>query len=413
MEKIKDKLKDFLLWSQKYTGTDMIYVARSSFWYFFGKFFFFLTSFAVMIAVANWLSKETYGAYRYVISTAAILNIFALPGLNQALVRAVAKGKERMYKIVGKTKFKWSLIGSLICLAIAGWYFINQNLQLTTAFVITGLFFPLRYTFLIFLRFWQGKERFDIQNKYDVIAQTLMTAGFIPFIFFTDSLVWILFGFFLTRAIGHGIFYFITYRKASDENEDKETISFGKHLTVMGALNTIANQIDKLIIWQFLGPIAVATLSFAQQPLSKIEGLIPISSISLPRLSKKNIKETKNSLLNKFYKLLLIFIPGIILIILIVPYLYRFLFPAYTDSVPYFRVLCIGLVFAPFTLLSTSLLASMKKRELYIIRTISPIFKIILFLALIPFYGIWGVVYAFLAEKILKNSLVLYFFKKI
>jgi len=413
MKKIKGKLKDFLLWSQKYTGTDMIYVARSSFWYFFGKFFYFLTSLAVMVAVANWLSKETYGAYRYVISTAAILNIFALPGLNQALVRAVAKGKEKMYKIVGKTKFKWSLVGSLACLAIAGWYFVNQNLQLTIAFTITGLFFPLRYTLNIYENFWQGKEKFDIQNKFTTVAQILMTAGFIPFIFFTDSLIWILFGFFLTRAIGHGIFYFITYRKASDENGDKETISFGKHLTVMGALDSIAGQIDKLIIWQFLGPVAVATLSFAQEPLKRIQGLIPISSISLPRLSKKNIKETKNSLLSKFYKLILIFIPGILLIILVVPYIYKLLFPAYISSVPYFRILSISLVFAPFTLLSTSLLASMEKKQLYIIRTISPIFKIILFLVLVPFHGIWGVVYAFLAEKVLKNSLIFYFFKKI
>ena len=413
MDKFKNKLKSFLIWSQKYTGTDMIYVARSSFWYFFGKFFYFLTSLAVMVAVANWLSKETYGAYRYVLSAASLLGIFALPGLNQALVRAVAKGKERMYKVVGKTKIKWSLLGTLACLVIAGWYFVNQNFQLGIAFSVAGLFFPLRYTFTIYENFWQGKEKFDVQNKFITVAQVLMTVGFIPFIFFTDKLVWILFGFFITRAIGHGIFYFITYRKASDKNGDNETISFGKHLTVMGALNTIANQIDKLIIWQFLGPIAVATLSFAQQPLSKIEGLIPISSISLPRLSKKNIKETKHSLLKKFYKLLLIFIPGIILIILVIPYIYKFLFPAYTDSVPYFRVLCIGLIFAPFTLLSTSLLASMKKRELYIIRTISPIFKIILFLVLIPFHGIWGVVYAFLAEKVLKNSLILYFFKKI
>ncbi|MFW6282914.1 MAG: oligosaccharide flippase family protein [Minisyncoccales bacterium] len=413
MEKFKNKIKKILLWSQKYTNTDMIYIARSSFWHFFGKVFYFITSFAIMIAVANWVPKETYGAYRYVLSTVALLSILSLPGLDQSLIRAVAKGKEKMYSVVAKTRLKWSILGTLACFSVSGWYLINQNNALGFSFLIAGLLFSLRYILDLYENFWKGKARFDILNKFIAIDQTLMTLLFLPIIFFTDNLIWLVLGFFGTRIIGHGIFFFITLKKISNNNTDKETIPFGKHLTLMKIPGKIADQIDKVILWQFLGPVAVATFSFAQLPLSKISGLIPISEFSLPKLSKKNIKETKSSLLNKFYKLFLIVVPGIILIVIFIPYFYKLFFPSYLESVPYFRVLSLGLIFTPFTLLSSSFVAAMKKKQLYIINSVIPIARIILFLILIPLYGLWGLIGATLGTDLLKNALIFYFFKKI
>jgi len=261
--------------------------------------------------------------------------------------------------------------------------------------------------------FWQGKKNFDIRAKSLMVINTLEAATFIPVLFFTNNIIIIFIAYFISRAIFRSLFFRFTLNKIKNQEIDKETLPFGKHLTLMQAIGLFAQQIDKIIIWQFLGPIPVAIYSFAQVPLQKIQGLIPISPLALPKLSEKSIKEIKKGIFKKFLKLFLVSIPLTAFLILIAPLIYKILFPQYIESIPYFQVLALTLVFLPFSLLSTSFVAEMRKKELYITSVISPILKIILFLILIPFYGIWGIIFAILITQVCSSALTLYFFKKI
>jgi O-antigen/teichoic acid export membrane protein len=90
---LKQKTIKILRWLQKYTRTDMVYVAKGGFWWIFGNVCVLLLSFVTMVAFSHWVPKEVFGAYQYILSTIAILSLFALPGMQSALVRAVAKGK--------------------------------------------------------------------------------------------------------------------------------------------------------------------------------------------------------------------------------------------------------------------------------------------------------------------------------
>lgn len=425
----KQKIYDFLKWAEKYTGTDMVYVAREGFWWIFGRVSASSISLLAMIAFAHWLPKETFGAYRYILSAAAILSIFTLPGMDTALIRTVARGYEKMLFLCAKTKFKWGLIGAGICFAISLWYFLHQNSVLGISFLITGVFLPLITTFNLFLPFWQGKKRFDIQSKYLILLNFLSALALIPVIFLTDNLVLIVLAYVAPRTFFEVILFQITLKKIKNQHhdlatvsshspekkafEERETISFGKHLTLMQTAPIFGSYLDKIIIWQFLGPTAVAIYSFAQIPILKIQELIPISPLALPKLSEKNIKGIKKGLLKKFLKLFLVSIPFTLFLILLAPYFYKILFPAYLESIPYFQILALTLILVPFSLLGTSLVAEMRKKELYIVSTMIPILQIILFLVLIPFYGIWGIIAAILIAQICGSALTFYLFKKI
>lgn len=409
----KQKIYQFLKWSEKYTGTDMVYVVKGSFWWIFGKICVSLISLAITMAFARWLPKETYGVYGYFFSVIAILSIFALPGMDTALIRTVAQGYERMIFLCAKTKFKWALIGSGICFFISLWYFLYQNFILGISFLIAAIFLPFINALDLFLSFWQGKKRFDIQSKDLIILNLSSALILIPVIFLTDNLILIILAYFASYTFFKAIFFKITLKKVKNQATEKETLSYGKHLTLMQIASVFGDNIDKIIIWQFLGPIAVAIYSFAQIPILKIGELIPISSLALPKLSEKNIKEIKKNLLKKFSKLFLVSIPLALFFILAAPYLYKILFPAYLESIPYFQVLALTLIFSPFTLLTASLTTEMKKKELYIIQFAAHFLQIILFLALIPFYGIWGTIFAILTAQFFGNLLILYFFKKI
>ena len=75
---IKHKIIGILRRSQKFTGTDMVYVAKGGFWWIFGRLCISLISLATMTAFAHWSPKEVYGAYTYILSMAAIFGLFAL-----------------------------------------------------------------------------------------------------------------------------------------------------------------------------------------------------------------------------------------------------------------------------------------------------------------------------------------------
>ena len=119
-----------------------------------------------------------------IFSLIGILGLFALPGMQTALVRAVAKGKEGMLLLSAKTKFKWALIGVGACLAISGWYFFHRNFILGSSFLIASFLFPIPRISNLLFSFWQGKKRFDLQAKYSIIINILEGAIFIPVLFF-------------------------------------------------------------------------------------------------------------------------------------------------------------------------------------------------------------------------------------
>lgn len=411
----KEKIVRLLHWSQKYTQTDMVYLAKGSFWLVFGKASILLITLGVMAAFARWTSKETYGTYQYVISTIAILAVFALPGMSTALVRAAARGHDGMILSCTRERIKWGLVGAGISLTISLWYFFNQNFVLGTAFLIAGLFLPLYESFNLFQFFWLGKKRFDLQNTYLIISHLLAASVLISVIFLTNNVVILIFAYFASQTIFNGIFFVISLKSVTGTTEEKKTLSFGKHLSVAWSTIILGNQIDKVIIWQLLGPAAVAIYVFARHPTLRIQELTPISALALPKLSQKNVRdmEVKTGVLKKFFKLFLIFIPFTIFYILLAPHIYKVFFPGYPEAICYAQALALVLALFPFSLLLTSLVATMKTKDLYIIQFAPLVLRVILFLSLTPLYGIWGIIIAILIAEIFNSALIFYFFKKI
>jgi O-antigen/teichoic acid export membrane protein len=413
---LKEKAYQFLNWLGNYTKTDMVYVAEGSFWWIVGRILAFLTSFLTLVVFSRFVSKEIYGAYQYIISTAVILQIFTLGGIDTALIRAIAKGKEKTFFLSIKEKIKWGSISTLISFLISLWYFLKGNSTLAIAFLIAGLFLPLLPIFNLYLAFWQGKKRFDIQNKYFIYQNLLGSGILISLILLTKSLISILFGFFFGFTISEFLFFKLTIKKIKKETgEDKETITFGKHLTVMQTPSAISSQIDNIIMWQFIGPIQVAIYAYALRLVERISELIPFSALAFPKMAERDLKADgmKKSIFDKFLKLFWFSIPFTILYILFCPIFFKIFFPTYTESVIYSQILASILIFSPFSFLATAFLAEAKKRELYILNFAPQILKIILFLVLIPLFGIWGGVCSILISQIFYSALTLYFFQKL
>jgi O-antigen/teichoic acid export membrane protein len=91
---LKEKAVRALRWSQKYTKTDMVYLAKGGGWLSIGQVVEKLSALGLAIAFANLIPQETYGTYKYIISLGGIIAIFTLSGLRTAVTQAVARGYE-------------------------------------------------------------------------------------------------------------------------------------------------------------------------------------------------------------------------------------------------------------------------------------------------------------------------------
>lgn len=410
MDTIKQNLEKFLRWSERYTQTDMVYLTHSGFWVLLGDGGLFFISFIMMLAFANLLPQESYGVYQYILAILGLFGIFSLPGLNTALVRSIAKKKEGSLLLFLKTKLKWSVLGSMGMLILAGWYYLHNQQLLAAALLIGGAFLPFYRTFTIFEAYWYGKKRFDIRSKYAVLAAVLSTGFLIPAIYFTNNILVILFALVTSSVLFEGFFFWRTLRQTKNKSEDKKDIKFGKNLTAISTIAIIAANIDKVILWKFLGPIQVAIYVFALLPLQKILSLNPIGTLALPKISESGIRK---SLLKKFVMGFAVSIPAAVILVVSARFVYSIFFPGYMDSVIYFQVLSIWVALSPFALLHIALVAEAREKELYTIIVVQSIGKIVFYIALVPFFGIWGAIIGLLGGEIIGNMLRLYFFIKI
>src|SRR3989338_1976898 len=141
-ERVRGRLYRFLRWSERYTKTDMVYLASGGFWLTLGQIISSAATFGLAIAFANLLPKETYGTYKFILSIAGILSVLTLPGMMTALTQAVARGFEGSVIPALKLRVRWGMLAGLGNLVVATYYYFNGNTKLTISFLIVAAFLP-------------------------------------------------------------------------------------------------------------------------------------------------------------------------------------------------------------------------------------------------------------------------------
>ena len=247
INKLENKIYKLLRKSEKYTKTDMVYLAKGGFWLTLNQVISSASAFLLVLAFANLLPKETYGEYKYILSILGILSIPTLGGMGTAVVQAVARGYEGSLSSALKVKIRWGLLSSLASLSLAGYYWFNGNTTLTFSFLIASIFLPFFDTLSIYNALLQGKKLFKIASKFGIISKIIATITMIIAILFSKNIFIILTTYLASYTLLRLIFLNITFKKhIKNNNEDSSTISYGKHLSLIGVISTIAAQIDKV-----------------------------------------------------------------------------------------------------------------------------------------------------------------------
>jgi O-antigen/teichoic acid export membrane protein len=206
MDGLKARAITFLRSLERYTKTDMVYVAKGSFWLFSWQIFNTIFAFILSVIFANTLSKDNYGIYKYIISISGLVNAFSLTGSNTAVTRAVALGLEGEYRRSIIRQLKWSGPVIILSFGISLYYWIHGNALLAVGAAIVGLISPVITTSNTFTAFLNGKKDYKKLSIYNSYLSIITTVPLIVTVFFTHNPLVLATVYFSSTAIGNTIF---------------------------------------------------------------------------------------------------------------------------------------------------------------------------------------------------------------
>jgi O-antigen/teichoic acid export membrane protein len=392
----------------------MLYLAKSGFWLTGAKVMSTLASLISSVAFANLLPEETYGMFRYVLSIATLLAIPTLHGIETALTRSIAKGNYADTDLALKTRLKWGVLGGFASLVLAGYYYFAGNNTLCLSFLIVAVFVPFMDSFHLYASVLNGKKKFNALAKDEVFTRMSVAILLAGIIFFTQNILTVLFTFFFTTTLLR--FFFLQHTLRSEEKNnasDPEMIRYGKHLTVIGMFGKVAIQLDKILVFQFVGGAALAAFYLAFTPLKITQNILnSLTTLAFPKFSNTSIENLRKTLPPKVLRLYFIVVPITVVYFFTAPIFFNLLFPLYAEAIFLSQLLFLQLLLFPLTLFRTAVTASEKKKSLYIDSSAYAIVRIGLLIVLVPAYGVMGAIISILINSVVNNLLLVYLFYK-
>lgn len=413
MEKLKNKAISALRWSEKYTKTDMTYLAKGSFWNILSQIIVSGSTFLLAIAFAHFVSKESYGEYKFVLSLAGIIGVFGLTGLGTATLQSVSKGYEGTLNYAFWKNIRWSILFFLISLGTSVYYFLNDNNSLGIALLIVGSFAPFLGSLNLYNSFLVAKKDFRRSAiYYNIIGNIFPSLCLFITLLLTDKPIWFVTTYFASNVF-IGVILYIRIIKIHQPNKeiDSGTIGYSKHLSLMNILAGIADNIDQVLVFHYVGAIELAIYNFAVAIPSQIKGPMKgLAGLIFPKFAERSDEEIKKGMNNKY---LILFVSGVLIILayfLAAPYIYKIFLPNYVSSVVYSQIFSLSLLWIVAIPADTYLVVRKKIREQYFLNIFGSIIQIVLLLVGVIWGGLWGLVVARVIIQLLWSftSIVLY-----
>ncbi len=404
----------------KYFGIDLKYFLSGSYWTSIPNALEAISKLLVAVIFTRAVTPEIYGEYRFYMSILLTLVIFALPGMGDSIVQSVARKYYRSFIDGTRAMIKFSILGSLVFLAITIYFYVTGRTNLSIYFLLTSAFFPTLFSFRNYSSFLLGLEEYKKQAKYYSAQIIVMNLFFILAIALTRNLTIIILTYLVAGTVTNFIIYSMVKKEYAKEikqsKKDPELIKYGKHLSVMSALPIISGNIDKILITFFLGFRTLAIYSIAQTIAQQNKVLFkPILKVILPRLSRE--KDTAK--LYRALRLKLKYMIGISTVITLIgifaaPIIVKIFFPPeYEKAAFYAQLLFIGYVVALANIIFINYLTAQKlTTSLYKITFYPAALRVISLVVLLPIFGIFGAIASELVTSYSIFGLLMYYSKK-
>jgi O-antigen/teichoic acid export membrane protein len=233
--------------------------------------------------------------------------------------------------------------------------------------------------------------------------------------FFSNEILLFLIVNFLTLALlRYAAFKYVFSKNNSNSEKEAGTIRFGYHITLSNVIPVLSQYIDRIIIFQFIGPVQLAVYNFAIAIPDQIKSYFKnMQSIATPLLSTSTSKNLSREVIKKTVIVFCIIIFASVTYMLVAPTLFSILFPQYAASVLYSQVYSLTILAASAILPILAIQAKRMSTLLYQYNTARSIIQIASLVIFGYFFGLWGIIIARIVNEILSVLLILILVKKI
>ncbi len=400
---IRLRATQFLHWSEKFTKTDMTYLARGGFLSLLGQGANVLASLGLAIAVSHFVPKESYGIYKYVISIVSILSLFSLNSIGSAVFQSAAEGFDGALRKAFWDNIRWSVLIFLGTFALGGYYFLLGNTTLAIGVLIGGSLSPFLASVSLFNSFLGGKKDFYRQAIYGIFDSIIPIGIFIGVIFLTQNPLVLVFTYFVTNTLAGWYFYqrTITIYQASMHLHDQSMLGYSKHLSVMGIISGIASNLDQILLFHFVGAVQLAIYNFATAIPDQVKGPAKtLDRMLQARYVGRSEREIDSSVGNKVLWYFIFSASITFIYIAAAPYVYKIFFPQYLSAVFYSQIYALGILAISFDPFGTYLSAKKLVKELYVNNVVYSIFQIASMFVGVVLWGVLGLIAARIATQV-------------
>jgi O-antigen/teichoic acid export membrane protein len=400
MKNLKDRLRSILSRSGRFFRLDMVYATKGGFWTTLRFGAGVLISLGTMVAFGNLLSRETYGTYTYLLSLGATFSFLTLSGTGPAVIRAVARGFENVVPTALRLQLKYNVAAAATVFVGAAYYGYKGNMVFAGALAILALTFPFAEAFHIYEQVLTGRQEFRTLAKLTSAMSVLAGLATIVALFFTQNVLVLVAVYAVMSLAPNMVAYWWATRGISTEPAAPDAVDEMRrttfHITGAGLIGTLAQYIDKIILFQVAGPGALAIYGFTIAGPERIKGLIKNwTSITLPRHAIRTLKEISDVF---WIRMFLSFLIGGIMALayaVLVPYLFHLFLPKYLDAIVYTQAYALGIIFMPAISYIGNIFAGQNMlRAIYLLSVGVNVVRITLVVVLGLAWHLWGLVLA-------------------
>jgi len=376
--------------------TDLLYLSRGASWSLVDHFFSSAALLVSSVIFANFLPKETYGSYSFIVSWLTIFSTLAVSGIGEAMLRGVARGNEGDLQWAFNYRLRWGLLASLVSLGFAGYYYFQNNFTFALSFLIVAVFMPLLLASELVPRFFFAKELFKETAIFNTISKTFSLVALLAMLLLTDSLPALMIVYFIPPVIISYLYLALVVKRYQKNNQvSADMKNFALHLTLMQVVGSVSKRIDQLLLFSFVGPAELATYKFALMPSEQLHTFLAIiNRLGISRFARRPYQEIYPALGRKMIAYTAVIAIMVVASIIIVPYIYPILFPLYFDSIPYAIILLLPSLLAASALFNTLLFAKRELKYLYLLKIWTHGLRFLAFFLLISNFGVGGAVAA-------------------
>ena len=377
-------------------GLDLPYYVENGFWASLGQAIQIILAIALSVVLARFTSEKVLGQYNFLLSILTIFSIISFPGVNISLLRAIARKKHGTYKRAVKFSFLWSLAAVPLLLLTGAYYYFYANRVIGIGIFIASGFFPFLFPFTKWDTLYQGQSKFNLSTLYGSL-KVIIIAGFVSFSVFwgKDNLTLIFLSYLFANTIVNIGFYIISVKHIKNNEVEDGWKKSAYKLSLISAISLIYDHADKIIIGIFLEPEKLAVYSIAVSIIIYLRtGIKMIIRVLMPKLFAAD-NNLLRRVLRKYATLFFLFLVALSTILYFVfPFVINILYSSKYDSSVFFAQLY--LISVPATglvmFLQNYLIAFSAETLMIKVKTVFTGLNLLLYLLMIPYFGILGAV---------------------